>query len=49
MTAPPRTASATFTAVLFADNEAVLKLFGRLGEVTISRRDGSVLEISVKL
>ena len=38
-----------FTALLFADNVAMLKLFGRLGEVTISSRDGSVIEISVEL
>ncbi|MBE2318969.1 GNAT family N-acetyltransferase [Solirubrobacter sp. CPCC 204708] len=38
-----------FTALLFADNEAMLKLFRRLGEVTVTGRDGSVIEIAVPL
>jgi RimJ/RimL family protein N-acetyltransferase len=38
-----------FSAALLADNEAMLALFERLGEVTVTRRDGPVLEIDVEL
>jgi GNAT superfamily N-acetyltransferase len=38
-----------FTALLFADNEPMLTLFGQLGEVTVTGRDGSVIEIAVPL
>ena len=38
-----------FTAALFATNEAMLALFERLGTVTVTRRDGPVLEIDVEL
>jgi GNAT superfamily N-acetyltransferase len=38
-----------FSAALFADNEAMLTLFGKLGEVVVTRRDGAVLEIDVEL
>jgi GNAT superfamily N-acetyltransferase len=38
-----------FSATLFAANDAMLALFGRLGEVTVTRRDGPVLEIDVEL
>ena len=38
-----------FTASLFASNEAMLALFERLGEVTVTRRDGPTLEIDVEL
>jgi GNAT superfamily N-acetyltransferase len=38
-----------FTASLFADNAVMLGLFERLGEVTVTQRDGPVIEILVKL
>ncbi len=38
-----------FTASLLADNDAMLSLFNRLGEVTVTRRDGPTLEIDVEL
>jgi GNAT superfamily N-acetyltransferase len=38
-----------FSALLFADNEPMLKLFGRLGQVTVTSREGSVIEIAVDL
>jgi RimJ/RimL family protein N-acetyltransferase len=38
-----------FTATLLADNEAMLALFQRLGEVSVTRRDGPVIEIDVQL
>jgi GNAT superfamily N-acetyltransferase len=38
-----------FSASLFAENEAMLTLFERLGEVAVTRRDGPVLEIGVEL
>ena len=38
-----------FSAALFADNDAMLTLFAKLGEVTVTRRDGAVLEIDVEL
>ena len=38
-----------FTASLFAANDAMLTLFERLGEVTVTRRDGPTLEIDVEL
>jgi RimJ/RimL family protein N-acetyltransferase len=38
-----------FTAALLASNEAMLTLFDRLGEVTVTRRDGPTLEIDVEL
>ena len=41
--------SRVFSASLFAENEAMLTLFERLGEVTVARRDGPVLEIDVEL
>jgi GNAT superfamily N-acetyltransferase len=39
----------TFSGVLFAENEAMLALFQRLGEVEVTRRDGPVIEIAVEL
>lgn len=38
-----------FTASLFADNEVMLALFGQLGPVTVTRREGAVLEVEVEL
>ena len=38
-----------FTASLLASNDAMLTLFDRLGEVTVTRRDGPTLEIDVEL
>jgi RimJ/RimL family protein N-acetyltransferase len=38
-----------FTASLFASNDSMLALFDRLGEVTVTRRDGPTLEIDVEL
>jgi GNAT superfamily N-acetyltransferase len=38
-----------FSASLFAENEAMLALFERLGTVSVIRRDGPVIEIHVEL
>ena len=38
-----------FSASLLASNEAMLALFERLGEVTVTRRDGPTIEIDVEL
>ncbi|HEX6026361.1 MAG TPA: GNAT family N-acetyltransferase [Solirubrobacter sp.] len=38
-----------FSASLLADNDAMLTLFEQLGEVTVTRRDGPVIEIGVEL
>jgi GNAT superfamily N-acetyltransferase len=38
-----------FAASLLASNDAMLTLFERLGEVTVTRRDGPTLEIDVEL
>jgi RimJ/RimL family protein N-acetyltransferase len=38
-----------FSASLFATNEAMLALFERLGELSVTRRDGPTLEIVVEL
>ena len=38
-----------FSASLFAENDAMLTLFEKLGEVSVTRRDGPVLEIVVEL
>ena len=38
-----------FTASLLATNDAMLTLFDRLGEITVTRRDGPTLEIDVEL
>jgi GNAT superfamily N-acetyltransferase len=38
-----------FSASLLATNDAMLTLFDRLGEVTVTRRDGPVIEIDVDL
>ena len=38
-----------FTASLLASNEAMLALFERLGEVSVTRRDGPAIEIEVEL
>jgi GNAT superfamily N-acetyltransferase len=38
-----------FSATLYASNEAMLTLFERLGDVTVTRRDGPVIEINVEL
>ena len=38
-----------FSASLFAENDAMLTLFERLGTVTVTRRDGPVIEIGVEL
>ena len=38
-----------FSASLFAGNDAMLTLFEKLGEVSVTRRDGPVLEIVVEL
>ena len=38
-----------FSATLFASNDAMLALFERLGEVTVTRRDGATIEIVVEL
>jgi GNAT superfamily N-acetyltransferase len=38
-----------FSATLFAANDAMLALFERLGEVTVTRRDGATIEITVEL
>ena len=38
-----------FSAALFAENEAMLALFEQLGTVSVTRRDGPVLEIGVEL
>jgi GNAT superfamily N-acetyltransferase len=38
-----------FSASLLAANDAMLALFERLGEVTVTRRDGPTLEIDVEL
>ena len=38
-----------FCASLFAANDAMLALFERLGEVTVTRRDGATIEIDVEL
>jgi GNAT superfamily N-acetyltransferase len=38
-----------FTASLLASNDAMLTLFERLGDVSITRRDGPTLEIDVEL
>ena len=38
-----------FSASLFAENDAMLALFERLGDVTVTRRDGPVIEIGVEL
>jgi RimJ/RimL family protein N-acetyltransferase len=38
-----------FTASLFADNESMRELFARLGPVTVTERDGAVIEITVEL
>jgi GNAT superfamily N-acetyltransferase len=38
-----------FTAALLASNEGMLTLFDRLGDVTVTRRDGPTLEIDVEL
>jgi len=38
-----------FTASLLASNDAMLTLFDRLGDVTVTRRDGPTLEIDVEL
>ena len=38
-----------FSASLFASNDAMLSLFERLGEVTVTRRDGATIEIGVEL
>ncbi len=38
-----------FSASLFASNDAMLTLFERLGDVTVTRRDGPVIEIGVEL
>ena len=38
-----------FSASLFASNEAMLALFERLGQVTVTRRDGPTIELVVEL
>jgi GNAT superfamily N-acetyltransferase len=38
-----------FTAHLLAGNEAMLTLLERLGEVTVTRRDGPTIEVDVEL
>jgi GNAT superfamily N-acetyltransferase len=38
-----------FSASLLATNDAMLTLFERLGEITVTRRDGPTLEIDVEL
>jgi len=38
-----------FSASLFASNDAMLALFGRLGEVTVTRREGATIEVVVEL
>jgi GNAT superfamily N-acetyltransferase len=38
-----------FTASLLASNDAMLTLFNRLGEITVTRREGPTLEIDVEL
>jgi GNAT superfamily N-acetyltransferase len=38
-----------FSASLFAENDAMLTLFQQLGDVSVTRRDGPVLEIVVEL
>jgi RimJ/RimL family protein N-acetyltransferase len=38
-----------FSASLFSENDAMLTLFERLGEVAVTRRDGPVIEIGVEL
>jgi RimJ/RimL family protein N-acetyltransferase len=38
-----------FSATLFASNQAMLGLFERLGPVTITRREGSTIELVVEL
>lgn len=38
-----------FTASLFADNAVMLTLFQQVGTVTVTRRDGPVIEIEVEL
>jgi GNAT superfamily N-acetyltransferase len=38
-----------FTASLFADNAIMLRLFGQIGAVSITQRDGAVIEIAVEL
>jgi RimJ/RimL family protein N-acetyltransferase len=38
-----------FTAHLLAGNEAMLALLERLGEVTVTRRDGPTIEVDVEL
>jgi L-amino acid N-acyltransferase YncA len=38
-----------FSASLLAANDAMLTLFERLGEITVTRRDGPTLEIDVEL
>ena len=38
-----------FSASLFASNDAMLALFERLGEVTVTRREGATIEVVVEL
>jgi L-amino acid N-acyltransferase YncA len=38
-----------FSASLLATNDAMLTLFERLGEITVTRRDGATMEIDVEL
>lgn len=38
-----------FTALLFAENEVMLALFAQLGPVTVTHRDGAVIEIEIEL
>lgn len=38
-----------FSASLFASNDAMLTLLRRLGEVTVTRRDGATIEVVVEL
>jgi GNAT superfamily N-acetyltransferase len=38
-----------FSASLLASNDAMLTLFDRLGDVSVTRRDGATLEIDVEL
>src|SRR4051812_11862181 len=39
----------TFSASLYAENDAMLSLFEQLGQVELTRRDGAVIEIHVEL
>jgi GNAT superfamily N-acetyltransferase len=38
-----------FSASLLATNDAMLALFERIGEITVTRRDGPTLELDVEL